>query len=237
MNGFPNRACMKARKLCGRWARKLKSISIPTARTKSAKPKSLTHPCSSEPGGRPGVSRHAPEPVSFAIRFEYNSRVANHPRYFVAVFGDPGDPPDKDLVKSGRYTSSGTVCLRSRSSTSARTFAPRFFQTPPRDDALALRYDFTSIRLSKGLSPSSCRTCSAHQRKAQARQACASNEPSVFLELIPEVLVVNLVMELDLGRLHHCPQQARAAIGRSALQVDVTLLHVLTEQFLRPRRF
>src|SRR5436305_2276455 len=25
-----------------------------------------------------------------------------------------------------------------------------FFQTPPRDDALALRYDFTSIRLSRG---------------------------------------------------------------------------------------
>jgi hypothetical protein len=24
-------------------------------------------------------------------------------RYFVAVFGDPGNPPDKDLVESGRY--------------------------------------------------------------------------------------------------------------------------------------
>ena len=30
---------------------------------------------------------------------------------------------------------------------SARTFAPRFLQTPPRGDALALRYHFTSIRL------------------------------------------------------------------------------------------
>jgi hypothetical protein len=29
----------------------------------------------------------------------------------------------------------------------ARTFAPRFLRTPPRDDALALRYYFTSIRL------------------------------------------------------------------------------------------
>jgi len=38
------------------------------------------------------------------------------------------------------------VCLRSGSCTSARTFAPRFFQTPPHDDALALRYHFTSIR-------------------------------------------------------------------------------------------
>src|SRR5436190_11341137 len=61
--------------------------------------------------------------------------------------------------------SPGTVCLGSGSCTSARTFAPRFFQTPPRDDALALRYDFTSIRLSKGLSPSSCRTCSAHKKR------------------------------------------------------------------------
>src|SRR5262249_2851359 len=36
------------------------------------------------------------------------------------------------------------------------------------DFTLALRYDFTSIRLSKGLSPSSCRTCSAHNEKGHA---------------------------------------------------------------------
>jgi hypothetical protein len=40
---------------------------------------------------------------------------------------------------------------------------PRFFQTFRCRHALALRYDF--IRLSKGLSPSSCRTCSAHREK------------------------------------------------------------------------
>ncbi len=33
---------------------------------------------------------------------------------------------------------------------------------------LALCYDFTSIWLSKGLSPSSCRTCSAHTREGTA---------------------------------------------------------------------
>ena len=49
-----------------------------------------------------------------------------------------------------RAHSSGTVCLRSGSCTSARTFAPRFFQTPPRDDALALRYDFTAVQVVKG---------------------------------------------------------------------------------------
>ena len=58
------------------------------------------------------------------------------------------------------------VCLLSGSCPSARAFAPRFFQTSPHGDALALRYDFTSIRLSKGLSPSSCRTCSAHTKMA-----------------------------------------------------------------------
>jgi len=35
----------------------------------------------------------------------------------------------------------------SGSCTSARTFAPRFLQTPPCGDALALRYHFTYIRL------------------------------------------------------------------------------------------
>jgi len=37
--------------------------------------------------------------------------------------------------------------LRSGSCTLARVFAPRFLQTPPHGDALALRYHFTSIRL------------------------------------------------------------------------------------------
>src|SRR5580704_19188936 len=63
--------------------------------------------------------------------------------------------------------SPATVGLLSDSCSSARAFAPRFFQAPPRGEccfALALRYDFTSIRLSKGLSPSGCRACSAHEK-------------------------------------------------------------------------
>ncbi len=44
------------------------------------------------------------------------------------------------------------------------------------DDALALRYDFTSIRLSKGLSPSSCRTCSAHRGEAGSYRLPARNK-------------------------------------------------------------
>ena len=64
--------------------------------------------------------------------------------------------------------SPATVGLVSGSCSSARVFAPRFFQAPPRGECcftFALRYDFTSIKLSKGLSPSSCRTCSAHQKR------------------------------------------------------------------------
>jgi hypothetical protein len=38
------------------------------------------------------------------------------------------------------------------------------FRPPSPDDALALRDDFSSIRLSKGISPSSCRTCRAHKK-------------------------------------------------------------------------
>jgi hypothetical protein len=37
--------------------------------------------------------------------------------------------------------------LRSGFCALARVFAPRFLETPPRSDALALRYHFTSIRL------------------------------------------------------------------------------------------
>jgi len=52
--------------------------------------------------------------------------------------------------------------LRSGSCSSARAFAHRFLQTPPRGDALAGRYPFTSIRLGRGLAPPSCQACSAH---------------------------------------------------------------------------
>src|SRR5580698_5836926 len=61
--------------------------------------------------------------------------------------------------------SPGTVGLQSGSCSSARVFAPRFFQTSPRGSVLALRYHFASIRLGRGLSPPSDRTCSAHNKK------------------------------------------------------------------------
>jgi hypothetical protein len=48
---------------------------------------------------------------------------------------------DHVLARPAPYASHPVFC------SSARAFAPRFFQTPPRGDALALRYHFTSIRL------------------------------------------------------------------------------------------
>lgn len=39
-----------------------------------------------------------------------SQRALIEPRYFVAVFGDPGNPPEKDLVESGRYISGPKIC-------------------------------------------------------------------------------------------------------------------------------
>src|SRR5882762_9495446 len=75
--------------------------------------------------------------------------------------------------------SPATVGLLSGSCSSARVFAPRFFQAPPRGECcftLALRYDFTSIKLSKGLSPPNCRTCSAHKEKGDLRRSPLAGE-------------------------------------------------------------
>src|SRR4051812_5150227 len=66
--------------------------------------------------------------------------------------------------------SSDLGCLLSGFCSSGRGFAPRFLQTPPRGDALALRSHFTSIRLCRGLAPPGCRTCSAHDVPVPGRE-------------------------------------------------------------------
>ena len=63
--------------------------------------------------------------------------------------------------------SSGWVGLVSGSCPSGRGFAPRFLQTPPRDDALALRRSFAAIGLDRGLAPPTCQPCSAHQKRGR----------------------------------------------------------------------
>jgi hypothetical protein len=76
-----------------------------------------------------------------------------------------------DMGSLSLASSPDAVCLRSISCTSVGTLAPRFLRTPPRDDALALRYYLTSIRLQRRLSPPSRRTCSAHHKKRASREA------------------------------------------------------------------
>src|SRR6516225_249529 len=49
-------------------------------------------------------------------------------------------------------------------------------------NALALRYDFTSIRLSRGLSPPSCRACSAHNKKERRPTWTAALRVVISLE-------------------------------------------------------
>src|SRR6267143_5722056 len=64
-----------------------------------------------------------------------------------------------------------TCTAHALSCSSARVFAPRFFQAPPRSEccfALALRYPFVSIGLGRGLAPPSCRTCLAHIKNTWA---------------------------------------------------------------------
>ena len=75
---------------------------------------------------------------------------------------------DRPLVRRSR--------LISGSCSSMHAFAPRFLQTPPRDDALALRYPFTSTRLGRGLPPPSCRPCPAHDPSARSLRSLGRDD-------------------------------------------------------------
>jgi len=56
--------------------------------------------------------------------------------------------------------------------------APRFLQTPPHGDALALCSSFTSIRLDRRLSLPSDRTCWAHNEPASRERAAREGRAS-----------------------------------------------------------
>ncbi len=68
----------------------------------------------------------------------------------------------------------------------------------------------------------------------QARKAKRLGYPRRFafhhimrwLELAPEELVVDVVVELDFAGLDHRAQQTRAAISGGLLEVGVALLHI-----------
>ena len=101
--------------------------------------------------GTPGRS---PEVSSTAVR-------AQPPDLRFAPLMDMGFAVLRPLARRSRLVSG--FC------SSARAFARRFLQTPPRGDALAGRYPFTSIRLGRGLAPPSCRTCSAHMKPPRGK--------------------------------------------------------------------
>ena len=68
----------------------------------------------------------------------------------IAFHAQPPNLRFASLIDMG-FAIIGPLARRSRlrfdSCTLARAFAPRFLQTPPHDDALALRYHFSSIRM------------------------------------------------------------------------------------------
>jgi len=79
---------------------------------------------------------------------------------------------DRPLVRRSR--------LISGSCSSVHAFAPRFLQTPPRDDALALRYPFTSTWLGRGLSPPSCRSCPAHDLSTRSLRSLGRDDIAIW---------------------------------------------------------
>src|SRR6266545_6330032 len=69
----------------------------------------------------------------------------------------------------------GMSRLLSSSCSSPRAFVPRFLQTTPHGDALALLLSFASTELDRGLSPPSIETCPAHTlaiSRAASRRRC-----------------------------------------------------------------
>src|SRR5664279_2086491 len=54
------------------------------------------------------------------------------------------------------------------------------------------------------------------------------------LELVPQELVVNVVVELHFRRLDHSSQQSRATVGCCLLQLGETALHVVAQQLRGP---
>src|SRR5260370_25838190 len=54
------------------------------------------------------------------------------------------------------------------------------------------------------------------------------------LKQVPQKLVVNVVVILHFRRFYERAQQARAAVGRGLLQVEVAVLHVFAEELGGP---
>ena len=60
-------------------------------------------------------------------------------------------------------------------------------------------------------------------------------QPGCVLELVPEELVIDLVMELHFLRLDERSQQARATVSGCLLKIGKASLYIFTEQLRCPR--
>src|SRR6478672_2019333 len=96
--------------------------------------------------------------------------------------------------------SSDLGCLISGFCSSGRGFAPRFLQTPPRGDALALRSHFTSIRLCRGLAPPGCRTCSAHNWAGRVGEIRVGDGPDPVISV--QIVGVDTEAILEKARVY-----------------------------------
>src|SRR5690242_9447298 len=81
------------------------------------------------------------------------------------------------------------------------------------------------------------RTRRCRNRKARIALATrASLSCGENLELVPEELVIDLVMELHFRNFDERAQQPRAAVRRTLLEICVPALDVFAEQFGSPGR-
>src|SRR6267378_3183621 len=76
----------------------------------------------------------------------------------------------------------------------------------------------------------------AKQNAPESAGAFCTTFAEIFLELVPQELVVHLVVELDLGDFHYGPQRARTAVRRAAFQIRVAGLDVSSEERRGPLR-
>src|ERR1700722_5176588 len=77
-------------------------------------------------------------------------------------------------------------------------------------------------------------TTPRHGDPIVAMPLCSSGRPSAvgtaLLELIPQILVVDLVVILHLRRFDDRAEEPRATVGRALLEIGIPTLHIGAEQ-------
>ena len=139
-------------------------------------------PPSSPAGG--GSSRRATAPGCSAWRCLTDlpdAWITMHSADFSDAIRPPCGGLSRDRFNPGAPETSIRISVHQ-----AATVAPRFFQTPPRGDALAVRAHFTSIRLCRGLAPLGCQTCSAHATFTRSLRDQRHKQASTAFRCVPQ---------------------------------------------------